>query len=84
MSSREIGRKDNALCSACHNAANVGNAYHPPVAAGQSATINPTDVILGKTWADGWAASFLTTQASPKPDYLKVIVQQWLDDGALP
>jgi hypothetical protein len=84
VSSKEIGRKDNALCSACHNSANVGNPYHPPVAPGQSATIDPTDVILGRTWTNEWAAGFLTTQNSPKPDYLKVLVQQWLDDGALP
>jgi hypothetical protein len=84
VSSAEIGRKDNALCSACHNSSSVANPYHPPVAAGQSATIGPNDDILGKTWANGWASGFLTTQASPKPDYLKVIVQQWLDDGAFP
>jgi hypothetical protein len=84
VSSKEIGRKDNALCSACHNSAIVGNPYHPPVAPGQSATINSTDVILGKTWTNEWAAGFLTTQNSPKPDYLKAIVQQWLDDGAFP
>jgi hypothetical protein len=84
VSSKEIGRKDNALCSACHNTANTANPYHPLVAAGQSATINANDVILGQDWTNYWSIRFLATQTSPKPDYLKKIVQQWLLDGAYP
>jgi hypothetical protein len=80
----EIGRKDGHLCSDCHYDGS-GNKYSPPLLAGGSGTIAPTDVIGGTTWAapGGLAARFLTNPIN-KPDYLKAVVKQWLDDGARP
>jgi hypothetical protein len=80
----EIGRKDGQKCSACHYTGS-GNTYAPPVAASGAATIAPTDTIGDTTWAaqGGWASRFLTNPIN-KPDYLKAVVKQWLDDGARP
>jgi hypothetical protein len=84
VGSAQVGRKDGNLCSKCHYDVS-GNRYAPPLPKDGSATVDPTDAIGDTTWAapGGWAARFL---ASPigKPDYLKAVVQQWLDDGARP
>jgi hypothetical protein len=82
--SAEIGRKDGNRCSKCHYGTS-GNKYSPSVAQDGSATIDPGDTIGGTTWAapGGWASRFLTNPIG-KPDYLKSVVQQWLDDGARP
>jgi hypothetical protein len=84
VASAEVGRKDGKLCSSCHYQGS-GNTYSPSVQAGASATIAPTDTIGGTTWAapGGLASRFLSNPVN-KPDYLKAIVKQWLDDGAWP
>jgi hypothetical protein len=84
VSSLEVGRKDNNRCSACHYGTS-GNVYSSPVAAGGSGFIGATDIINGTSWAapGGYAERFLTSSIN-KPDYLKAVVQQWLDDGARP
>jgi hypothetical protein len=84
VGSAQVGRKDGNLCSKCHHGTS-GNKYSPPVAQDQSEAIAPSDTIGGTTWAapGGWASRFLTNPIG-KPDYLKAVVQQWLDDGARP
>jgi hypothetical protein len=84
VSSTQVGRKDGNRCSKCHYGTS-GNKYSPSVAQDGSETIGPSDTIGVTTWVapGGWASRFLTNPIG-KPDYLKAVVQQWLDDGARP
>jgi hypothetical protein len=98
VGSSQLGRKpppdgDGKLCSECHFQGSA-RTYRPPILEGASGIIQPMDAISGRmtdppegrTWAgaapDGWASRFV---ASPiKPDYLKAMFKQWLEDGARP
>jgi hypothetical protein len=81
VSSEVSGRADGLLCSACHYAGS-GHPYSPPVAAGGTAQIAPTDVIGGHTWAGpgGWADQFMA-QTAIKPAHLRDMFNVWRTDG---
>jgi hypothetical protein len=88
VSSITVGCKDGLLCSHCHFSGS-GLPYSPPVARDGNASIWPSDVIGGRTWAGpgGWAQAFIHMPTdvaglvSSKPFYLQALVQTWVDDG---
>jgi hypothetical protein len=88
VSSLTVGRQDGLLCSHCHFSGS-GLPYSPPVARDGSASIWPTDVISGRTWAgpNGWAQLFIHMPTdvpglvSSKPYFLQSLVQTWVDHG---
>ncbi|HEY4185446.1 MAG TPA: hypothetical protein VGP07_10275 [Polyangia bacterium] len=90
VSSVDIGRLDNLRCSACHYQNAPGRTYQPPVAQNSSAIISPTQIISGLTWTQpgGWADRFLLrptdSSLGSKPYHLKMLVEEWINDGRNP
>jgi hypothetical protein len=77
-------------CDGCHaGKGRTRPAYYRPMAErDQAQDFGPDDVLDGSTWAQegGWGDRFISVRddnhAFVKPDYLRVLVQQWLLDGA--
>ena len=75
------------LCSTCHYR-NGFFFYKTESERGSPMVIQSNDKIDGRTWAliNGWGRRFYNIGAgtvAEKPDYLRVVVKKWLDDGKL-